>query len=143
MKRTRRLLCMVLVIALSLGAGAAANAAAPASVDASYYLDGYSAYIDVNKPGNISIWFCVYGTDEMDDIGATTILLYEKAAGSSTWKHIKTYSCTEYTNMLGHNVRTYGNHVDYNGSSTSTYKASVTVWAAINGIGSSRTITAD
>lgn len=58
----------------------------------SNYISAYSAYVSSDGSGNITVWFEVYGTKIMDEIGALKIELQEKASGSSTWKTVKTYS---------------------------------------------------
>ncbi len=74
----------------------------------------------------------------MDEIGALSIRLQRYSNGS--WTTVKTYSHTNYTNMLGFNKRFHVSHVDYSGISGYLYRADVTIWAGKNGSGDSRRI---
>ncbi len=114
--------------------------AATVSPKASQYLDSYSAYIYPSGSGNMSIYFDVSGVGTMDEIGALSIRLQQKPSGSSTWTTVKSYSHTNYTNMLGYNKFYYGSSVSYSGISGYSYRAYITVWAGKNGSGDSRDI---
>src|SRR5690606_38990833 len=89
------------------------NSTATAAVNgtmASGYISLYSDYIDSGSNGNISVLFEVYGTERMDEIGASQIELQEIASGSSTWKTVKTYS-----DLLTYNKVYYESSVSYSG----------------------------
>lgn len=116
---------------------------ANAAVKASYYLSSYDAYIWPTGSGNMSIYFDVEGTGTMDEIGALSIRLQERPSGSSTWTTIKTYSYTNYSNMLDYDNYHYGSSVSYSGKAGYSYRAYVTVWAGKNGAGDSREILTD
>ena len=113
---------------------------ANAAVQASRYLSSYSAYIWSEGDGNMTIYFDVQATGTMDDIGALSIRLQEKASGSSTWTTVKAYSHTNYTNMLSSDNDYYGSSVSYSGKAGYSYRAYITVWAGKNGSGDSREI---
>ena len=101
---------------------------------ASNYISAYSAYVNSDGDGKVSVWFEVYGTKIMDEIGVSKIELQEKESGSSVWKTVKTYS-----NLLTYNDIYYASSVDYSGKAGNAYRAYVTVWAGKNGDGDSRT----
>lgn len=113
------------------------------TIQASEYLDRYYADIYSEGNGDISIWFDVAATGEMDEIGALSIRLQQKSDGSSTWKTIKTFSYTNYSNMLANNKMFYLSSVDYSGIEGYSYRAYVTVWAGKDGDGDSREILTD
>ena len=113
------------------------------SMRASEYLDRYYAYIYSEGNGDLSIWFEVQGAGTMDEIGALSIRLQEKSDDSSTWTTIRTYSYTNYPNMLGYDDNLYISSVNYSGKAGYSYKAEITVWAGKDGDGDSRVIVTD
>lgn len=104
---------------------------------ASYYLDAYSAYVYPAGWGKVQVWFSVDGTNDMDEIGALEIQLYE-SRDNETWTWVKTFDHTDYPDMLGYNDYVHTSHVEYNGSIGRYYKAYVCVWAGKNGDGDTR-----
>ena len=131
-------LALILVFALSLAPAASAS---EQEIQASEYLSSYSAYIYPEGNGDISIWFDVQGTGIMDEIGALSIRLQNNSSGS--WTTVKTYSYTNYPNMLGYDDRFYVSSVDYSGVAGYSYRAEITVWAGKDGDGDSRVILTD
>ena len=127
----------ILVLMVVLSTALVVNATLE-NIQASEYLSSYSAYVYPEGNGNISIWFDVQGIGIMDEIGALSIRLQRYSNGS--WTTVKTYSHTNYTNMLGFNKRFHVSHVDYSGISGYVYRADVTIWAGKNGSGDSRRI---
>jgi hypothetical protein len=103
-------------------------------------LDRYYAYIYPEGDGDLSIWFDITATGKMDEVGALSIRLQQKSDASSTWKTVKTFSHTNYSNMLVNDKTFYASSVDYSGTKGSSYRAYVTVWAGKNGDGDSREI---
>ena len=128
---------MVAFLVLTLCIAPVANAA----VQASEYLSSYIAYIYSEGGGDISIWFEVEGTGTMDEIGALSIRLQERSTSSTEWVNVKSYSFTNYPNMLGYNDNLYISSVDYSGKVGYSYRAEVTIWAGKDGGGDSRVIT--
>ena len=110
------------------------------STQASLYLDRYYANIYSEGDGDISILFEVEATGKMDEIGALSVRLQQKSTSSSTWKTIKTYSYTNYSNMLVNDKDFYVSSVDYSGIYEYSYRAYVTVWGGKGGNGDSREI---
>lgn len=105
---------------------------------ASDYLEAYSAYVYPAGWGKVQVWFSVDGTNDMDEIGALEIKLYE-SKDNETWTWVKTYQFSDYTDMLAYNDFTHMSHVEYNGTIGRYYKAYMCVWAGKNGDGDSRT----
>lgn len=138
MKR-KTLRTMVMVLTLIFCTVSAASAT-DFSTQASQYLDRYYANIYSEGDGDISIWFEVEATGKMDEIGALSVRLQQKSTSSSTWKTIKTYSYTNYSNMLVNDKDFYVSSVDYSGIDGYSYRAYVTVWAGKDGNGDSREI---
>ena len=104
---------------------------------ASDYLHMYSAYIYPAGWGKVQVWFSVTGTNDMDEIGALEIQLYE-SKDNETWTWVKTYQFSDYSDMLAYNDFTHMSHVEYNGTIGRYYKAYVCVWAGKNGDGDTR-----
>lgn len=77
-------------------------------------------------------------TGTMDEIGALSIRLQQRSNSSLTWKTIKTYSYTDYSNMLANNKTFYAFNVDYSGIKGYSYRAYVTIWTGKDGDGDSR-----
>lgn len=130
---------MVMILTLIFCTVSAANAT-DFSTQASQYLDRYYANIYSEGDGDISIWFEVEATGKMDEIGALSVRLQQRFDSSSTWKTIKTYSYTDYSNMLVNDKDFYVSSVDYSGIDGYSYRAYVTVWAGKDGSGDSREI---
>lgn len=131
---------LVSIIAVLLVISICATPVASASVQASLYLTSYGAYIYPSGNGNMGIYFNVVATGTMDEIGSLSMRLQQRPSGSSTWTTVKTYSYTDYTNMLGYDNISYGSSVSYSGVSGYSYRAYVTVWAGLAGGGDSRDI---
>ena len=104
---------------------------------ASYYLDAYSAYIYPAGWGKVQVWFSVDGTNDMDEIGALNIKLYE-STDNETWTWVDTFHYTDYPAMLGYDDFSHYGHVEYNGTIGRYYKAYVCVWAGKDGDGDTR-----
>lgn len=131
--RTTIVLLLVLTMALPVSA-AGSNVAVPF---ASNYIDGYNSYICDMGGGQFQIWFEVCGVGLMDEIGTLSIKLYEvNSDGSLTW--IKTFQHTNYSSMLDYNDYYHCSYVSFQGSSSKTYKAYVSIWAGKNGGGDTR-----
>lgn len=104
---------------------------------ASQYLNGYGAYAYAAGWGKIQIWFEVDGTNDMDEIGALEIQMYE-STDNINWTWVKTYDYTDYSDMLGYDDFSHTGHIEYKGTIGRYYKAYVCVWAGKNGAGDTR-----
>ena len=104
---------------------------------ASYYLSSYSAYVYPAGWGKVQVWFDVTGTDDMDEIGALDIRIYE-STDNENWTWVKTFGYSDNSGMLGYDDWTHTGHVEYSGTIGRYYKAYVCVWAGKNGAGDTR-----
>ena len=104
---------------------------------ASDYLEAYSAYVYPAGWGKVQVWFSVDGTNDMDEIGALEIYLYE-STDNENWTWVKTFEHQDYAGMLGYNNYYHDGHIEYNGTLGRYYKAYVCVWAGKNGDGDTR-----
>ena len=131
---------MVLAIILAISAFNPCFVSA-ASIDpvqpyASNYLTAYNTYI-CRVSGGIQIWYEVMGTDDMDEIGVLSIILYESSANTN-WTRIKTFSHEKNSSMLAKDDWYHASYVSYPGSASKYYKAYVCIWAGKNGSGDTR-----
>ncbi len=133
-----RLSIMLIVLVLLL------SMVAFASMEASYYLSYYNAYI--TKTGNtIKVNFEVQGTRVMDYVGVTEIYLYERASSSDAWTLVHTFLSSDpvyASSMMESNTSFKDDYVSYSGNSSYQYMAYVTVYAEKNGGSDSRGIVA-
>lgn len=125
-------MCLV----LSLTVPVAANAATVETVMplGSDYLDSYNSYVSAVGNGQIEVWFEVWGTGNMADIGALKIELYE-SSDNTDWTLVKTFSYKDDPTMLSQDNFYHVSHVSYQGTAGKYYKAYVCVWAGIAGGG--------
>ena len=104
---------------------------------ASDYLFSYTAYVYPAGWGKVQVWFDVTGVDDMDEIGALNIQIYE-SKDNETWTWVDTFHFSDYPDMLGYNSFTHYGHVEYNGTIGRYYKAYVCIWAGKDGDGDAR-----
>ena len=104
---------------------------------ASYYLSTYGAYVYPAGWGKVQVWFEVQGTNDMDEIGALEIQIFE-STDNETWYWVDTYTYNDHAGMLGYNDYTHAGHIEYSGTIGRYYKAYVCVWAGKDGAGDSR-----
>ena len=127
-----RVISLLLAIILILPVSAVA-----AESRSSLYLHSYTAYIYPAGWGKVQVWFDVDGVDDMDEIGALNIKLYE-SKDNETWTLVDTFHFSDYPDMLGYNSFTHYGHVEYNGTIGRYYKAYVCIWAGKDGDGDTR-----
>ena len=127
-----RIISIVLIVACVLPYNAMA-----VESRASDYLIAYTAYIYSAGWGRVQVWVSVDGTNDMDEIGALEIQLYE-SKDNENWYWVDTYMHTEYPDMLGYDDFSHTGHIEYSGTMGRYYKAYVCVWAGKNGDGDTR-----
>lgn len=136
MNTKKHLLFKVIAIILVVACVFPVNAMA-VEPRASDYLFGYSAYVYRAGWGKIQVWFEVEGLDDMDEIGALEIQLYE-SKDNETWTWVKTFEHQNDAGMLGYNDYYHAGHIEYSGTLGRYYKAYVCIWAGKNGDGDTR-----
>lgn len=128
---------LVLIIALMTPIYVQATEVPAVQPRASYYLSSYTAYVYPAGSSKVQVYFEVYGTNYMDELGCLSISLYESTDNINwTWK--KTFTHDSTSGMLGYNKNFHLGHVDYQGVAGRYYKAFVTIWGGDNGDGDSR-----
>lgn len=142
-RKRRHFLIKLIAIALviSLCTPISTRAAMPEIVQplASAYLMDYTAYICAMGNGDLEIWWEVCGTDYWADIGVLRVYLYE-STDNSNYYWVKTFTFTDYPNMLWHDTYICVDHVDYEGVPGRYYKAYVCIWAGPEDGGDARYI---
>ena len=107
---------------------------ANAYVRSSEYISDCYAKIATYSGGRVTVSFNISGTDTMDVLGAQTIIIQEKAPGSSRWTSVATLSSDDYSNMLAYNRRFHSADVSYyGGRSGYSYRAKVYFYAEKGG----------
>ena len=131
------LMAVILAIVVIIPFSASAEEAGNIQPYASYYLDGYNAYVYLPGDGEVRVYFDVSGTGYMDEIGALFIEIYESTDGLN-WNKVKTFNHYSTSGMLGYNDFSHSGHVSYDGTKGNYYKAYVCVWAGEDGDGDNR-----
>ena len=134
-----KLIAIALVISLCAPIGVQAARPETAQPFASAYLMDYTAYICAMGNGNLEIWWEVTGTRTWADIGVLRVYMYE-STDNSNFYWVKTFTFTDYPNMLWHDNYICVDHVDYEGVLGRYYKAYVCIWAGPEDGGDSRYI---
>ena len=129
-------LILVLMTVFSIpAAAAAASVPSPAQPQSDAYIAGYYATMGSTSKGTVTVAFNTTGTDLMDTIGATSIVVYK---WNSTTPVGYLYSSST-PSMLGHNRVMYGNSYTFAVTGGEEYYALVTCYAAKDGGSSTRT----
>lgn len=132
-----RIIAFLLVIVLA----APMEVSAATQPRASYYLSAYNAYVYLPGDGEVRVYFDVQGTDDMDELGALTIQIYECSTNSSNlndWEWKTAFAHENNPGMLGYNDFFHYGYVSYQGTPGKYYKAYVCVWAGKDGDGDTR-----
>lgn len=129
-----------LIIALSFFLSIYTNAyASVEQTRASGYLSSYSASVEVEGEGSISVSYLVFATSVADEVGAEKIVIQRK--DGLFWNTVKTYESTTMSESLGYKCLFKDGKVTYHGSSGYQYRAIVTVYAKIGSGSDSRIVT--
>lgn len=129
-KNIIRTLIIVLIISISSSAILMANA----GVRASLYIDSYDAQIKTDSGGQISIASRVTGTDIMDTIGVSTLVIQKYQSGS--WVDV-----TSWSDLYDYYSASSVVEATYYGTAGTQYRAVITFYAELNGGSDSRVMT--
>lgn len=141
MKKVRSIIALIAIASFLLPVVAVAADADTISPMASEYIRSYSAEITPQANGNLVIEFSIYGTALMDDIGATSIYLYEIDDDGESLA--KTFHYTSHSNMMAEEKWSLSSSVSYSGTSGNSYYAIVYFRAAKGNSGDVRTYTTE
>lgn len=120
----------VLLLAVSLLAVILAAPTRAALGRSSLYLNYYRAWLTPKNNGAVDVTIDVQAVDDMDDVGATSITIYESSDGGSTWSAVRGYSSTLYPDMLAHDTYLYfDTPITHIGRPGNKYFAVITIYA--------------
>lgn len=114
-------LILVCLFLLSLSSGALA------ATESNAYISRYGAQISITSSGAVRVDFNVYGTDYMNTLGASSIVLYENGLPVKTFSM---YDPLYASSLITTNDDWFYGHVTHSANSGSTYIALVTVFAS-------------
>lgn len=129
-----RAIALVLALVLMTPISATATTIQPR---ASAYLSTYTAYVYLPGDGEVRVYFNVEGTDDMDELGALRIEIYESTDGVN-WDWVETFSHYSTSGMLSYNDDYHSGYVSYDGVAGRYYKAYVCIWGGKDGDGDTR-----
>lgn len=120
-KKTIRCICLLLIISSLLSLPVYADG------KESQYFSSYGGYCYSAGSNTVQIWFNVKAKFYVDQLGSTSITLYE-SSDQSTWTSVKTFSYANYSSMMRSNNYIHNSHVSYyNAVSGYYYYALITV----------------
>ena len=132
MKKFIRIICFLVVAAMFLAIPAYAT---EQSERASLYFAAYRAYCHAASSTTIEVNFTVIGVGVMEEIGANEILV-QQSSDQVNWTTVKTFSSSNYSNMVATNTGSHGATLSCNVESGHYYRAYVTFYAKnSNGLG--------
>lgn len=95
---------------------------------ASDYFIKQSAYLSEVSDTEFEVWFDVVATKGMDELGVSAIYVEESPDGSD-WTNHKTYTKSEYPELIDYETGFYGTHVTCSGKKGYYYQAQVIFYA--------------
>ena len=98
-----------------------------ALAEGSLYISHYSVSMSAGSGGNVTAWFQITGTGNMDQIGAILVYIYENGT------QVKTFSSSTTSGMMAYNTNFHGSSVTYKGTVGKSYSALVVFQAGKDG----------
>lgn len=133
MKKLVRFVCMILVFGLLFAVPA--QAAETAVPRASYFFSSYGTDLYKASSTSFEIWFDVdANASTMQELGVSEIIVY-RSADQQSWTKMKTYTPTNYPDMLDYNTGSYAGYVTYNYATTGYYYTAYITFYAKNSSG--------
>lgn len=123
-KATALLLAVsILVVVLAIPASAALGRS-------SLYLSCYRAWLTPKNNGTVRVTIDVQAVGNMDDVGATKVIIYESSDGGATWVQDGIYLSTVFPELLQQNTYWYyESPIDHIGRPGNKYFAVITIYA--------------
>ena len=129
MKRFAKCICLMLILALCLPSTALAEQQESASTY-SYYFSSYGTGLGKITDRKFEISFNVIARDDMDELGAYSIELQRSTSGTGDWVTVKTYTPSNYPELMDTNATFHTGCVYYTGGYGCYYRAYVTFCAS-------------
>lgn len=127
MKRFTCLMCTMLLFLVILPMTAFGVEVLPRR--ASEYFATDSCYLQKMSSTEFRVWFDVTGTDIMDEIG-TSVIVVQRSSDGSSWTDVKTYTKESYSQMVAYNTVQHSDYVTYSSATSGYYyRASVKFYA--------------
>lgn len=123
MKRFAQFVCVLMAAVLLFTTPAFA-----AESRASNFFMMTSTYLDQTTGANFEVWFDVTAVGVMGELGVKTIKV-QRSLDKSDWETVKTYSKSDYSQMVDFNTGAHADCVTYSGSYGYYYRAYVTFYA--------------
>lgn len=114
MKRVTQVICLLLVFSFIM------PVYAQASVRASDYFVYDSCFLNKISNTEFDICFDVLGTDMMQEIG-TSVIIVQRSTDASSWTDIFTYRKESYSQMIRKNAVTHGTSLSYTSATPGYY----------------------
>lgn len=133
MKKVLKSVSICFIIAAMLTAEAFAMVPTkPDAPQASEYISETMTGIVALGGGKIEVDFDITATDEMKDVGALQVDIYEVDVEGPVWSHY--YTDPGYGYLMGHNTGSYSEAVLYYGTPGHTYYGIVKFFAGEDGV---------
>lgn len=126
MKRTKRCICLLLIMAIMLTTPVFAEATA--AERASNYFLHCSVYLHEMTTYTFKACFSVTALHTMDVLGASQIKIQRSSDGIN-WTTTKTFTKEDYTHLVDEERLTYGSEIIYTGTSGYYYRAKIILYA--------------
>ncbi len=137
MKKTLRIISLILIVAMLMSITAFAKAGIDqADPCSSRYILSKTAAISAIGGGTLKISFSVTAYSSIDELGACQVNLY-----TADGRLMKTYYSSAYASMMGYNCSTHSATLSYPGTVGTRYYVTVVFYAENNGIAETKTIT--
>lgn len=108
---------------------------------ASLYLDAYAIGVEALGGGEMMVTFIVYGTDDMDCIGAQKILVEEW--DGTEWVKTGTLTAEKNPKFYAYNVSEHAEATTFYGLPGVHYRATLTAYAELDGGSDTGTVTSN
>lgn len=108
---------------------------------ASLYLDAYAVGVKAKGGGKMTITFIVYGTDDMDCLGAQEILVEEW--DGTEWLETGTMTAKKNPEFYAYNASEHIGSADFYGLPGVPYRATLTAYAEKDGGSDTGTVTSN
>lgn len=125
MKTSKCLRIFALVIACTLMLQVTPSAAEYVSPRSNAYITRTFAMIERGEDGFLNIFFDITGKGKMDELGATTVYLYEVDGMTERLIATFNYLTPKYADMMGGNSSYHSGNLPYNGTPGHKYYATV------------------
>ena len=126
MKRTTKLICIVLSLVMLLGIPA--HAAEAGNARASNYFANSAVYLYETSSTTFQAWFEVTCVRIMDKVGAKEIKI-QRSTDNQNWTTVATYSMNDYPSLVINNDAGHVGCVTYTGTRGYYYRAYYKLYA--------------